>query len=239
MPVYAKQYGRLGNTLFQKAAAIGYAMKHDLVYDLRSTKPPICYQKYLIHESGHHYQELEFEPEFRNECAIVLDGYWQSEKYFSHCREEVVKAFGYIRSALPRVCSIHVRRGDYLKYPDKHPVVNIDYLVQAMEMIVGLREIDQFMVFSDDLLWCIEQFAKLPYKFDYSTDHSEQEDMQIMSYCGHNIISNSTFSWWGAWLGKYSDKVVISPSKDNWFGPGNAHLDTSDIIPESWIQIKY
>jgi hypothetical protein len=237
MAVYAKQYGRLGNNLFQKAAAIGFAMRHGLQYNLSGRthfdKAPV-----LISEVGHEYNQLEYSPAWANR-HILLDGYWQSERYFDHFREEVLKAFGYIRSALPRVCSVHVRRGDYLKYPDKHPVVTMDYLVQAMEMITQQREIESFMVFSDDLTWCIDQFAKLPYKFDYSTDHSEQEDMQLMSYCGHNIISNSTFSWWGAWLGGYSDKVVISPSKDNWFGPGNKHLDTSDLIPDSWIQIKY
>lgn len=237
MPVYAKQYGRLGNTLFQKAAAIGYAMKHGLGFSTSGNtylpKPPI-----LIHERGHHYQELPFFDDWLKR-DVLLDGYWQSEKYFAHCRKRVLQWLGNRWGPKTGWCSIHVRRGDYLKYPDKHPVVTMDYLIRAMDIMDDQRGIGQFMVFSDDLPWCVEQFSQLPYKFMYSTDHTEMEDMELMSCCEHNIISNSTFSWWGAWLNQNPNKVVISPSKDNWFGPGNAHLDTSDIIPGSWIQIKY
>lgn len=243
MTVYAKQYGRTGNNLFQKAAAIGYAEKHGMAYDLRKSGPPSCYHKHVIQEAGHHYQELEFDPEFRNEYAIVLDGYWQSEKYFAHCRGEVLKAFNYKwRPISEEFCSIHVRRGDYLKYPDKHPVVTEDYLDQAIAYMVHNVGINRFMVFSDDIEYCqqlMPAFSANGSTFIYAMNGADTEDLVRMSECRHHIISNSTFSWWGAWLNQNQDKVVISPSKDNWFGPGNVHLDTSDLIPESWIQIKY
>lgn len=241
MPVYAKQYGRLGNNLFQMAAAIGYAMTYGIEYNICPwyTKNTINHgHPYYIKEAGHQYQKLYFHKKLRY-SRIMLDGYWQSEKYFAHCREEVLKALGYQWELKEGWCSIHVRRGDYLKYPDKHPVVTMEYLTKAMDMIADHRGIERFMVFSDDIPWCIAHFSSLPYHFHYSIDQTPEEDLIAGSCCEHNIISNSTFSWWGAWLNQNPDKVVISPSKDNWFGPGNAHLDTSDLIPESWIQIKY
>ncbi len=243
--VMARQYGRLGNNLFQRAAAIGYAMKHGLQYDLcawfasgwASNRDS---QRILIKESGHHYQEL---PAYkaRNGIPTVLDGYWQSEKYFAHCREEVLKAFGYIQATFPCVCSIHVRRGDYLNYPDKHPVINDRYINKAITEIRLRTGVSHFKFFSDDIEWCKSYVSN--YRgvetFDFSIGRSENEDLQIMSCCEHNIISNSSFSWWGAWLNQNPDKIVVSPSKDNWFGPGNSSLCTDDIIPETWIQIKY
>lgn len=241
--VYAKQYGRLGNNLFQKAAAIGYAKKLGFEYKL-STVPPRG--AITIREEGHQYQELPsgFINIYFN---LVLDGYWQSERYFAHCREEVLKAFGYNwMPVFPETCAIHVRRGDYLKYPDKHPVVTKEFLIQAIHRVLGLAEVERFMFFSDDIEWC-KKFVRfeLPqklydaYDWFFSEGRTGREDLELMSSCQHQIISNSTFSWWGAWLNQNPDKVVVSPSKYNWFGPGNAHLCTDDIIPDSWIQIKY
>lgn len=248
MPVYAKQYGRLGNNLFQKAAAIGYAMKHGIEYNICPwyTKNTINYgHPYYIKEAGHQYQELYFHEELRY-SRIMLDGYWQSVHYFAHCREEVLKAFGYPWELKEGSCSIHVRRGDYLKYPDKHPVVSMEYIKEAIYTVNCNNEMAcpkaaplKFMVFSDDIPWCIDHFSSLPYHFHYSIDQTPEEDLIDGSCCEHNIISNSSFSWWQAWLNQNPNKVVISPSKNNWFGPGNVHLDTSDLIPESWIQIKY
>lgn len=237
MPVYAKQYGRLGNNLFQKAAAIGYAQKHGLQYDL-SPHVPIRGYHWLINEAGHQYQELYFDADLQK-CPVILDGYWQSEKYFAHCREEVLKAFGYQWQMKQGWCSIHVRRGDYLKYPDKHPAVPYDYLKLAIINMVEHRGITNYLVFSDDIPWCKQAFAGCRHNFVYSEGRTAEEDLIAGSCCEHNIISNSTFSWWQAWLNQNPDKVVISPSKDNWFGPGNSNLCTDDIIPESWIQIKY
>lgn len=243
MPVYAKQYGRLGNNLFQKAAAIGYAMKHEMVYVTCpiTTMKAVNFGHKTLKEQSHNYSELPFYPHWTNR-SIILDGYWQSEKYFGHCREEVLKAFGYEWEPLNGVCSIHVRRGDYLLYPDKHPVITDVYIDQAISYIRHKTGVNLFMVFSDDIPYCQEVINSKIYpscRFDYSERIDQNRDLEFMSRCEHNIISNSTFSWWGAWLNHNPDKVVISPSKDNWFGPGNAHLDTSDLIPDSWIQIKY
>lgn len=240
MPVYAKQYGGLGNRLFQRAAAIGYAEKHALQYDL-SKHIPKSNNTFPIRECGHHYQDLQYEIIIRW-SNIILDGYWQSEKYFAHCREEVLRAFAFNWTPKPGCCSIHVRRGDYLKYPDKHPVITTEYLDQAISYICQNTGVNNFLVFSDDIPHCKEWISSRLYygcHFEYSEGRTEQEDLELMSGCEHHIISNSTFSWWASWLGQNPDKVVISPSKDNWFGPGNKHLDTSDLIPESWIQIKY
>lgn len=238
MSVYAKQYGRLGNQLFQKAAAIGYAMKHGLVYDIESYRPR--FGNYLIHhirESAHNFMPLPAPAPAAKH--VILEGYFQSEKYFDHCREEVLKAFGFNWELRQGWCSIHVRRGDYLLYPDKHPVVPYDYLKLAVVLIYQKTGCENFHVFSDDIPWCKSVFEQCKHNIVYSEGHTPEEDLILGSCCEHNIISNSTFSWWQAWLGQNPNKVVISPSKDNWFGPGNAHLDTSDLIPESWIQIKY
>jgi len=246
MTIFAKQYGRLGNNLFQKAAAIGYAMKHGMEYCTCPwyAKNNITFgNARVIKEVGHQYQELSFEKKWsKGRRNIVLDGYWQSARYFDHCREEVLKDFGFNWPHRAGACSIHVRRGDYLLYPDKHPVVSAEYLQKAIRHISQHTGIGHFVVFSDDILFCKTLFEGLEYcgfVFEYSEGHTEKEDLELMSGCEHNIISNSTFSWWGAYANHNPNKVVISPSKDNWFGPGNAHLDTSDLIPDSWIQIKY
>lgn len=223
--VTAKLYGRLGNQLFQKAAAIGYAVKHGFEYDL-SDRIRVGLN---IREISHDYNHL---PEIR--ANIILNGYWQSEKYFSHCRETVLKEFGFKWEHKPSWVSIHVRRGDYLLYPDKHPVVSMEYLAKAMEYFVE-KGYSSFMVFSDDIPWCQQAFEQLPYTFAYSIGRSEREDLELMSGCAHNICSNSTFAWWGYWLNQNPEKIGIMPKV--WFGPGNGHLETKDIYPENVIKL--
>lgn len=246
--VYAKQYGRLGNNLFQKAAAIGYAVTHGLNYDLtegiRSSYAARCMH---LKEDGHHFNALPA-PTMHDRRNVFLDGYWQSEKYFAHCREEVLKAFAdtfrWNWCCHPGWCAIHVRRGDYLNYPDKHPAVTDVYLCKAIKHMLSTYASMKFTFFSDDIAWCRgfvnewgEAFPET--QFEFSEGKSQESDLFSMSCHAHQIISNSTFSWWAAWLNQNPDKVVISPAKENWFGPGNAHLCTDDIIPDSWIQIKY
>lgn len=240
MSVYAKKFGRTGNQLFQKAAAIGYAMKHGLEYSLDGNRPRFGNpQIHHIRESTHHFNPLTA-PAAKH---VILEGYFQSEKYFAHCRNIVQNELcPPITYGLRGWCSIHLRRGDYLLYPDKHPVITAAYLDKAIEYICDNTGVNRFIVFSDDIPYTQSLINSRIYygcEFSYSEGQSEWADLTHMACAEHHIIANSTFSWWGAWFGWNPNKVVVSPSKDNWFGPGNASLDTRDLIPDSWIQIKY
>lgn len=241
--VTAKLWAGLGNQMFMIAAVIGYAKKHGLEYHI----PPVTmnpriwktyfpnlanhnYKKNLpviqIHEQQHSYQELEFKEEWRN-CNIELIGYWQSEKYFEHCREYLLKLFEIKNQFKHGEVAIHIRRGDYLKYPDKHPVVSLMYIDEALSMPdfkgCGLN------FYSDDPQWTIEHCGSC------ITGGDPFNTIKDMAEHEHQVISNSSFSWWAAWLNTNPDKIVIAPKI--WFGPGNSHLDTKDLIPSSWIRI--
>ncbi len=202
--VSTRRFGRLGNELFQYAAVIGYAAKHGLEWSIpRSTNdavwnpihfPDLHNSKWvegkedvLVNENWNmqiHYQDIPFIEEWRDK-QIVLNGYYQSHKYFDHCRDAVLHAFGLPWEMNKGVCSIHVRRGDYLLYPTKHPVVNMIYLVQAVDAMkkIGIK---RFKFFSDDIPWCVTCGINLQFpdcEFEYSTGKSEMEDLVDMSCC--------------------------------------------------------
>jgi hypothetical protein len=90
-----------------------------------------------------------------------------------------------------------------------------------------------FLVFSDDMEWCKENF--IGDQFIFVEGENDVTDLWIMSYCKHNIIANSSFSWWGAWLNDYKHKIVVAPLK--WFGPAKGDIKTDDIYAENWIRI--
>ena len=174
---------------------------------------------------------------------IMIDGFFQSEKYFVHNREGVLDLFRVPNSILDtinekytdllkkRTTSIHVRRGDYLKHPDVHPVQTPEYYKHGMELLKDQTDI--FIVCSDDIPWCKENI-----KGDnvvYIEDEREYVELYLMSLCNNNIICNSSFGWWGAWLNESPNKIVIGPKI--WFGTKNNHLNTDDVIPETWIKI--
>jgi hypothetical protein len=173
---------------------------------------------------------------------VIIDGFFQSEKYFSHNRTEIlnfIKPTPEIISiindkygnVLKRKCtSIHVRRGDYVRHPNHHPVQTLEYYNGAINTLKDKTE--TFIVFSDDIEWC-----KINLNFDnviYIEGEKDYIELYLMSLCDNNITSNSSFSWWGAWLNENENKTVIGPNK--WFGPAINH-DTSDIIPETWIKM--
>lgn len=258
--VSTRRFGRLGNELFQYAAVIAYGIKHDMEWSLpRSTNDkvwnPVHFSEHfnpkwtegredvLINENWTdqlHFQEIPFSEEWRNH-QIVLNGYWQSYKYFDFCRNEVLRVFGFEWRFKKGVCSIHVRRGDYLLYPTKHPVVTVEYLKQAIEAVRNNKGIKKFKFFSDDIAWCITCGVHLFFpdcEFEYSTGQNEIEDLIEMSWCEHQIISNSTMSWWAAELNQNPKKICVIPSEANWFGPDN-RLCVKDLYREQFIQIKY
>jgi len=171
--------------------------------------------------------------------SYYLDGYWQSEKYFKESESVIRKQFKPNRFLFEKISetsgldsksiSIHIRRTDYVTSNGYHPVQTIEYYKKALDII---GEYDNLFVFSDDIKWCRENL-----KFDNMTfveGSSEIEDLYLMSLCKDNIIANSSFSWWGAWLNVNPDKKVIAPKK--WFG-SQTNLNDSDIIPTDWIKI--
>lgn len=245
--VTTKLIGRLGNQLFQMANTIAYAKRHSLPYwipnqtiDPRVWKiyytnlpqePEQFYKYQLYRELGHDYHEIPYMKD------VLFEGYWQSEKYFQDERQEILTCFSIPWKPLPGFVSVHVRRGDYLQYADKHPPVTIEYLTDAI-MTFRQYGYKSFLVCSDDIKWCKKNLSHLKHEgiaFTYSENRTEIEDLSMMSCCEHNIISNSSFSWWSAWLNMNENKTVIAPKI--WFGPGNAHLNIKDLLPEKWITI--
>lgn len=194
-------------------------------------------------------------PGFTHEFLTIpdnsyIDGYWGSEKYFLDIADTIRKEFTLknkpdkTNSELIRYInncnsvSVHVRRSDYVKDKrthDFHGVCGLDYYRKAATLVSKKMHHPVYFVFSDDPVWC-KTNLRLNYPITYVTHNLETkdyEDMKLMSMCKHNIIANSSFSWWGAWLNKNPNKIVIAPKK--WFN--SKSISTRDLIPNSWLQI--
>lgn len=242
--------GRLGNQMFQLAAAIGYARKYNAQYfapydtkEVPGFHTFFNVRKYDGNEFRRYNQadpsQFNYSPipEFKH--GVKLVGFFQSEKWFEGAHDEIRKVFHLNIQPIDAV-SIHVRRGDYVVHANSFPPVNDDFLIKAMSKAGG----NKFIFFSDDIKWC-QDFAHRSFSpFDnidisFSEGRNEIEDLSLMASCSHHIIANSTFSWWGAWLGHNPDKIVVSPHYENWFGPGFTGAPPKDIIPDSWHQIKF
>ena len=181
---------------------------------------------------------------------ILLDGYWQSEKYFADItdilrREFVVryqqdtqsqKVANQIKST--ESISLHVRRTDYVQNTltnQIHGTCDQDYYDRAVSYI-GERVINpHFFIFSDEPEWARSNLKlRFPMTIVDCNDASRNyEDLRLMSMCRHNIIANSSFSWWAAWLNPNSNKIVIAPQK--WFNDDTRN--TKDLIPDQWIKL--
>ncbi len=178
-----------------------------------------------------------------------LVGYWQSPKYFEtivkRLREDftfkiplsVENQFLLDKITKKNSVSLHVRRGDYVintKNKSIYEELNKDYYYRAIGFISERIHDPLFVVFSDDPNWVLKNI-KLPDNTIYVNHNSGSEsynDMRIMSHCNHNIIANSTFSWWGAWLNANHEKIVIAP--DSWFINSN---DVKDLFPDEWVRL--
>ena len=191
----------------------------------------------VIKESGFNFDKRLFD-----ECPdwVCIVGYFQSEKYFKNVRSELKKDFTFndnifdpCREAIEsieRPIALHVRRTDYITNPN-HNTLSLDYYQEALKKFDSNRNV---LIFSDDTEWCKKQEIFLPDRFYVSEYQGNYTDLCLMTLCDDHIIANSSFSWWGAWLGE--NNRVIAPS--NWFsGTNNEHLDTKDIISETWTVI--
>jgi hypothetical protein len=199
--------------------------------------------------------DYTFDAQFLEERSGTVNYYqggWHSEKYYVDCRADILKAFRFDTTLMnaetkkladeirrTRVSiSLHVRRGDYLQKPwgiyDFSHVATDEYYVKAIDFVkkqVGGEPV--FYVFSDDPQWAPAQ-GIFPKGTVYVSGHTGKEaylDMQLMSLCRHHIIANSSFSWWGAWLGQGEGRIILAPNR--WY----RHQERPDILPDSWITI--
>ena len=178
-----------------------------------------------------------------------LDGYWQSEKYFSDItgviRDEFIvknkpdpineSYLGEIRDC--ESISVHVRRGDYVSNPTTarvHGFLGSKYYYDAINAILERVDNPHFFIFSDDPEWAEKNIKPdAPITCVKHNGAKNYEDLRLMSTCKYHIIANSSFSWWGAWLSSNKDRFVIAPRR--WFKSDS--LNARDLIPESWHKI--
>jgi len=247
-------HGQLGNQMFQYASLLGvkYKNNYDIVFSERVKNNSYLFDffnltEYTINDSPitNEYREPEFH--FNNKIFDISDntslfGYFQSEKYFKHCSDVVKREFTFKEDIIEKaknilqpyfgktLVSLHIRRGDYLVYPKQFPLCTKEYYQESMSVFDSPQT--QFICVSNDIGWCIENI-----KHDNIVyiNNSLEIDMCILSLCSHNIIANSTFSWWGAYLNKNQDKKIIAPKI--WFGPDLSHNDTKDIYCNNFIKL--
>ena len=221
---------------------------------LKRDRLGLLFQQVLIPRPRHtHLQERYFHfdsgvLDFRGPAYV--SGYWQSEKYFTDVTSVIraeyslktppahatLAVLGLIEAA--ESVSLHVRRGDYVsnvKARLRHGSCSLEYYRRAIAEIARRVRHPQFFVFSDDAPWAREQLRiDAPTHFvDHNGPGADFEDLRLMSRCRHHIIANSTFSWWGAWLGEHPGQVVIAPEK--WFALSS--LDARDICPARWLRL--
>lgn len=237
----------MGNQAFQIATTIATSLKHNVPYCIPAKTIGVerAYFDHFISsinidtnhfhaykEKTHAYTEIPY----KKDQYLLLDGYFQSERYFRDYREEIISAFepafGKYKKRSGWV-AIHVRRGDYLENGNLFNSPSIDYLTECIMHFIKLGY-KNYLVCSDDMEWCLRWLNKELFgvNFEYHQG-TEFEDISDMKDCEHMIMSASSFSWWAAWLNENQDKIVIYPKQ--WFGYGNRHLDTSDLCPEEWV----
>jgi hypothetical protein len=196
-------------------------------------------------------RQWRFDPSILDVAApAYLDGYWQTEKYFSTVIDRVREQFRLtdpITSSRQKIrnillqknsVSVHVRRGDYVASPSTlalYGTCSPEWYERAMAAVAEALGAPHFFVFSDDPEWArINLPARWPRHFiDPNHDGRDFEDMHLMSQCSHHIIANSTFSWWGAWLNPHRNKIVVAPAR--WFA--SSPLDTQDMVPAEWVRM--
>jgi len=207
-----------------------------------------------------YYCEQKFYYEARvldlaNRPEMYFRGHWQDQLYFqAELSNEVLKAFTFVfpendhttayRLKIQRceAVSIHVRRGDYYSNPKYASILGgictEDYYKRAIQEIEKTVEKPTYFIFSNDRNWVTENCRFLEGRdFVVVAGNSGREsvlDMKLMAQCRHNIIANSSFSWWGAWLNRNPNKIVIGPTR--WF-KNDLHLEKNHVIPDEWKKV--
>lgn len=257
--------GRFGNQMFQYAALLAVSRLHseecyipDSInrsdfplqgeYELLQAFPNLSanrvpYDDKLL-QPGNRYHEpsFSFDPNlFIIRANTDLHGYFQSEQYFAHMKEDIKREFRFSDTVMEKcskkhselkklgnLCSLHVRRTDYQSAPDYHTNLSTiqQYYSTAISAILKNDATTKFVIFSDDIEWCKSAF---PADAIFPDMDNQYEDMCLMTLCDYHIIANSSFSWWGSWLS--DSKMTIAPKR--WFGP-KGPPDWSSVYAKGW-----
>lgn len=228
--------GRLGNMLFQIAVTIATAKKNNTDYLFPSWQHELYFNLHDCFSNNIKSDRVYVEPHFHYSAIppmnnMDLSGYFQSYKYFE-AYDDLIRYFFEFTYPCPfqhNTTSIHVRRTDYLQYSEYHNDLSItNYYEKAINMLNSKK----YLVFSDDIHFCKTKFVGP--QFHFIENGTPESDMSLMASCENNILANSSFSWWAAYLNKNPHKQVIAPSQ--WFGTKLPH-DTKDLTPKEWIRI--
>lgn len=237
--------GRIGNSLFQISCVVGFARKHGMDYVLPKWKHADAFKNKInqsdsvppfpiYKEPNFHYNEI---PNYKD---VDLVGYFQGEKYFKHCENEIRELFEPSDAIKKRIkkeygkilegntCAIHIRRGDYLQLGKYHTNISMWYYKNAVDKIKA----DHYLVFSDDIEWCKEKIHGA--KVTHINTGDDIYDFFIMAECKNFIIANSSFSWWASYLSKHPQKRIIAPRKNDWFGVDAKNRNVDDLYLSNW-----
>ncbi len=201
----------------------------------------------IYKQSGYNYRKIPYVPNMK------VYGYFQSDKHFKHRKNDILRLFkGYkkqIRKQLDdrlpktKVISLHIRRTDYLKLQHAHVVQDMSYYKNAVNKMKNKLGNDyknySYLIFSDDINWCkkqsfLNQLPNVSFVEKVVVEPREVFELYLMSMCEHNIIANSSYSWWGAYLNENPNKIVIAPKK--WFNPRH-HTSWNDVYCREWIVV--
>jgi hypothetical protein len=236
--VYVTLCGGLGNQLFQIANGYAYSLRYNKNFYISRTwyglKPerPSYWDSIFKHLQSYLKDPSEFKGTFYREPTwnykeipfisgdVIFDGYFQCEKYFEDKSEEIRKLFNIYpepKSSSDISVAVHIRRGDYLKFPNVHPVLQKEYYDEAKKYIEEkINNKPRYIYFSEDTQWVKETFKNdITEKDKIISDMLDIEEFQMMINCNHFILANSTFSWWASWFA--DSKQIVAPKI--WFGP--------------------
>lgn len=248
--------GRLGNQMFQIANGYAVSKTHNRKYIAPRKETDACNFNDTVFKNidfgidsteipdGHVLNcSFEYSDNIPHQTKpTIYKGYFQSEKFFAKHAESVVKMFSptdnFVKKAYDdypqlkyNTATINVRRTDYLIYSNMHPCITLEYIHEAIKFIPN---IDYYFISSDDLEWCRNNIKISNAVF---VNYNGYEAMWLASLTKNFIISNSSFSWWGAYLSPYRNKIVLAP--ETWFGPeaANRNMSSIDICPAKWTII--
>ena len=208
------------------------------------------FNKDLIYICEYTMNIQQFLKNYKYDKDLCFTGYFQSYKYFIDNYNQIINLFAPNKEDHSKIfkkfedlsnefktdkfISVHVRRGDYFKHSDQHPVLTKNYYYNAINRFTKEYVL---LFFSDDIEWCVSEFGDIDREKYFINNMFDYEELFLMSLCKHNIIANSTFSWWGAFLNKNPQKKVIIP--DPWFGKNpSSHCNASGLYLPKWEIIK-